>query len=55
MRNRCYSVYLEGEEIEIIFYTLTEKSKQEREDYVKRSLIGHDHYDPNITVTEVKS
>ena len=49
---RPYSVYLEGKEIEIVFYALNDEIQTEREAYVKKSLVDHDGYNPEITVTE---
>lgn len=44
-----WKVYLNGQEIDIVYYTASCDA-----DYVRRSLIDHDGYDPAITVCEVK-
>lgn len=48
-----YSVYLHGKKIDDVQYTgVSGNNKAEREQYVYRSLVGHDGYDPAIVVKE---
>lgn len=42
-----YKVFLNGEEIDQVFYTFDDPEE------VRRDLIDHDGYDPNITVKKV--
>jgi hypothetical protein len=51
-KQRFYQVFLGKKEIDGVFYKLTEKTKEEREEYVKRSLVNHDGYNPAIIVRE---
>jgi hypothetical protein len=45
MPHRAFTVYLNGKEIDTVFWVRTATV-----DEVKRSLINHDGYDPNIVV-----
>jgi hypothetical protein len=47
---RAFIVYLDGEEIDTIFY---DDNSQIDEDEVYNSLVYHDGYDPGIYVEEV--
>lgn len=47
MKQVAYTVYLDGKEIDTVFYS--EKDDPGPEE-VKRSLVNHDGYDPSITV-----
>jgi hypothetical protein len=42
---KAWDVYLRGHKVTTVFYTTGLDLE-----YVKRSLIDHDHYSPNITV-----
>ena len=53
-RAHWYNVRLNGKLIEEVSYTAVGRNKTEREDEVRRSLVGHDRFDSRITVTEVK-
>lgn len=44
----AYKVKLNGKEIDMVFYAV----KQSKEE-IKRSLVDHDSYDPNITIHRV--
>lgn len=50
-RNVAFNVYLNGKKIDTVFYDRTPSDTiAESEDDVKRSLINHDGYNPNIVV-----
>ena len=53
-KSRWYNVRLNGKLIGEVNYTLNWPKKEDRLDYVRRSLIDHDGYDPAITVTEAR-
>lgn len=48
-RQRAFNVYLNGENIDTVFYS---SGTNVDADEVKRSLINHDGYDSGITVEE---
>lgn len=49
----AYTVTLNEKEIDIVFAnTPNYATRAEREDDIKRGLVGHDGYDPTIVVTE---
>ena len=52
MKHRAYDVLLRKRIIDTVFATLPERTREDREDSVRRSLIGHDGYDPGIKVSE---
>jgi len=52
---RWYNVYLNGRCIDKVPYCLGDKSKLEREEYVRDSLIKHDDYESSITVREQRT
>jgi hypothetical protein len=49
---QAFNVYLKSKKIDTVFYGANVKVDKEE---VKRSLINHDGYDPNIKVTKAKS
>lgn len=53
LKQRRYKVTLNRKEIDIITHVGTEKNRAEREDNVKRGLVNHDGYDPDIKVREI--
>ena len=52
MKHKAYDVLLRNRIIDTVFATLPERTRADREDSVKRSLIEHDGYDPGINVRE---
>ncbi len=53
-KSRWYKVYLNGRMIDKVGQTFGEResNRKYREEYVKRSLVTHDGYDPDIEVRE---
>lgn len=55
MSSKAYDVYLNRKNIDTVFGSYGNiKTKKEREDHVRRSLIDHDGYDSEIKVRERK-
>lgn len=49
----AFDVILNGKNIDTVFHSQMSGTKAEMEDDVKRSLVGHDGYDPSIKVRRV--
>lgn len=55
MASFAFNVWLDNKLMDTVFYDSGGKTIAEKCDYVKRSLIGHDGYSPDIRVTWPKS
>lgn len=51
--NYAFDVFLHGKKIDTVFYSQMSGTKTEMENDVKRSLVNHDDYDPDIKVRRI--
>ncbi len=52
MSSKAFDVFLNRKKIDTVFYSASDKSTA---DDVKRSLVNHDGYDPDINVRKRRS